>query len=85
MYLNTSDKVKVKYKYILPYLWGIAGIGRHWSDLKSDAVRRESSSLSSPIIFGPLSQWLEKRTHNPCVLSSNLRWPNRRKYICLTL
>ena len=30
---------------------GIAGIGRHWSNLKSDAVRRESSSLSSPNRF----------------------------------
>ena len=37
---------------------GIAGIGRHWSDSKSDAVRRESSSLSSPNRFIPNKQSL---------------------------
>lgn len=30
---------------------GLLEFGRHWSDLKSDAVRRESSSLSSPNRF----------------------------------
>ena len=51
MYLNILDKIKVKYRYFTLSMGGLLKFGRHWSDLKSDAVRRESSSLLSPIFF----------------------------------
>ena len=50
MYLNILDKIKIQIFYLI--YGGLLEFGRHWSDLKSDAVRRESSSLSSPIILG---------------------------------
>lgn len=77
MYLNTSNEVKCRlFKLWIFYLihGGLLEFGRHWSDLKSDAVRRESSSLSSPITFWIISLNIMVRATGNCKISVQVRY-----------
>ena len=38
-------------------------------------INLQSLAKINDVVFGPIAQWLEPRTHNPLVASSNLAGP----------